>query len=425
VITRRRFLRHFGLAAIPLAAQTPSPDATPPAIAALASLRGRAVPITTDERNGRLDKARALMTAARMDAIVLGGGTSLAYFTGVGWGSSERLMVLVLPARGEPFAVVPAFEEERVREQLSAGPLKSVDLRLWQEDEDPWARLAQGLKDRGISTGRLGIEETLKFAFSDGMHSAAPSMTLVSATPVTAGCRMIKSPHEIALMRLAAEATLKCYEAVFKSLRPGMTDREVEALIAQAYARLGVRGSASVQVGEYTALPHGSAVPQTVREGSIIMIDDGCVVEGYQSDITRTFVLGRPTNSMKQVFDVVRQAQTAALKTARPDVSLEAIDAAARDVIAAAGFGPGYRFFTHRLGHGLGMDMHEWPYLVRNNMFGWDRSPTARPGMAFSNEPGIYIRGEFGIRLEDDMVITESGAELLTPQSPSLERPFG
>jgi Xaa-Pro aminopeptidase len=425
VITRRRFLRHFGLAAIPLAAQTPSPDATPPAIAALASLRGRAVPITTDERNGRLDKARALMTAARIDAIVLGGGTSLAYFTGVGWGSSERLMVLVLPARGEPFAVVPAFEQERVREQLSAGPLKSVDLRLWQEDEDPWARLAQGLKDRGISTGRLGIEETLKFAFSDGMHSAAPSMTLVSATLVTAGCRMIKSPHEIALMRLAAEATLKCYEAVFKSLRPGMTDREVEALIAQAYARLGVRGSASVQVGEYTALPHGSAVPQTVREGSIIMIDDGCVVEGYQSDITRTFVLGRPTDSMKQVFDVVRQAQTAALKTARPDVSLEAIDAAARDVIAAAGYGPAYRFFTHRLGHGLGMDMHEWPYLVRNNMFGWDRSPTARPGMVFSNEPGIYIRGEFGIRLEDDMVITESGAELLTPQSPSLERPFG
>jgi len=429
MITRRRFLQQSGLAAVPLAAQTPSTEPTrtptPAAIAALESLRGRAMPITSDERRGRLDRARALMTAARVDAVVLGGGTSLTYFTGAGWGNSERLMTLVLPARGEPFAVVPAFEEERVREQLAAGPLGSVDLRLWQEDDDPWSQLAQGLKDRGISAGRLGIEETLKFVFSDGMRSAAPSLTLVSATPVTAGCRMIKSPHEIALMRLAAEATLKCYEAVFKSLRAGMTDRDVEALIALAYARLGVRGAASVQVGEYTALPHGSAVPQTVRENSIIMIDDGCVVEGYQSDITRTFVLGRPTDRMKRVFDIVRQAQTAALKIAGPDVPLEAIDAAAREVITAAGYGPGFRFFTHRLGHGLGMDMHEWPYLVRHNMFGWDRSPTARPGMTFSNEPGIYIRGEFGIRLEDDMVITTSGAELLTPQSPSLEQPFG
>jgi Xaa-Pro dipeptidase len=430
MITRRRFLQQSGLAAVPLAAaQTPSAESTrtpmPAAIAAVESLRGRAMPITTDERQGRLDRARALMAAARVDAVVLGGGTSLTYFTGAAWGNSERLMALVLPARGEPFAVVPAFEEERVREQLTAGPLRSVDLRLWQEDEDPCARLAQGLNDRGISGGRLGIEETLKFVFSDGIRSAAPSLTLVSATPVTAGCRMIKSPTEIALMRLAAEATLKCYEAVFKSLQAGMTDREVEALIALAYGRLGVRGAASVQVDEYTALPHGSAVPQTVREGSIVMIDDGCVVEGYQSDITRTFVLGRPTDRMKQVFDIVRQAQTAALKIAGPDVPLEAIDAAARDVIAAAGYGPGFRFFTHRLGHGLGMDMHEWPYLARHNMFGWDRSPTARPGMTFSNEPGIYIRGEFGIRLEDDMVITESGAELLTPQSRSLEQPFG
>jgi len=429
MITRRRFLQQSGLAAVPFTAQTQTAESTrtsmPAAIASLESLSGRAVPITADERRGRLERARALMTAARMDAMVLGGGTSLTYFTGAGWSNSERLMALVLPARSDPFAVVPAFEEERVREQLAAGPLSSIDLRLWQEDEDPCARLAQGLRDHGIGAGRLGIEETLKFVFSDGIRSAAPSLTLVSATPVTAGCRMIKSPHEIALMRLAAEATLKCYEAVFKSLRAGMTDQEVEALIALAYARLGVRGSASVQVGAYTALPHGSATPQMVHEGSIIMIDDGCVVEGYQSDITRTFVLGQPTDRMKQVFDIVRQAQTAALKSARPGLPLDAVDAAARDVIAAAGYGPGFRFFTHRLGHGLGLDMHEWPYLVRHNMFGWDQSPTARPGMTFSNEPGIYIRGEFGIRLEDDMVITESGAELLSRPSVSLEQPFG
>ena len=182
--------------------------------------------------------------------------------------------------------------------------------------------------------------------------------------------------------------------------------------------------SASVQVGEFTASPHGSVTPQTIREGTIIMLDDGCVVEGYQSDITRTFVLGKATDKMKQVFDIVLRAQTAAREAARPGVALESIDAAARRVIDDAGYGPGFTYFTHRLGHGLGMDIHEWPYLVPNNMFGWDRAVVARPGMAFSDEPGIYIRGQFGVRLEDDLVITETGAELLTPQSASIEHPF-
>ena len=184
-------------------------------------------------------------------------------------------------------------------------------------------------------------------------------------------------------------------------------------------------GAASVQVGEYTALPHGSITPQTIKEGTIIMIDDGCTVEGYQSDITRTFVLGRPTDKMKTVFDIVKIAQTAALRAARPGVPLESIDAAARKVVVDAGYGPGFKYFSHRLGHGMGMDGHEWPYLVKNNMFGWNKALKAEPGMVFSDEPGIYIRGEFGVRLEDDMVITETGAELFTPQSPSLEDPFG
>jgi Xaa-Pro dipeptidase len=261
--------------------------------------------------------------------------------------------------------------------------------------------------------------------WSDSIAKAAPQLTLVTATPVVAGCRMFKDPHEIELMRLASQATLAVYEAVYRSLAPGMTQNTVSDLIARAYQQVGFRGEASVQVGEYTALPHGSIQPQTIKEGTIIMIDDGCTVEGYQSDLTRTFVLGKPTDKMRRVFDIVHNAQTAALKAARPGVPLEAIDGAARQVITDAGYGPGFRYFSHRLGHGIGMDGHEWPYLVKNNMFGWDQQIAAAPHMTFSNEPGVYIRGEFGVRLEDDMHITEDGAELFTPQSPSLEEPFG
>jgi Xaa-Pro dipeptidase len=226
-------------------------------------------------------------------------------------------------------------------------------------------------------------------------------------------------------MRLACQVTLKCYEAVFKALEPGMTQNQVSGLIGAAYARLGFPGFASVQVGEYTASPHGSITPQTIREGTIIMIDDGCVVEGYQSDITRTFVLGKATDKMKKVFEIVHRAQAAALAAAKPGVALEDIDAAGRKVVVDGGYGPGFKYFTHRLGHGMGMDGHEWPYLVKNNMFGWDKAVKLQPGMVFSDEPGIYIRGEFGVRLEDDMHITADGAELFTPQSPSIENPFG
>jgi Xaa-Pro dipeptidase len=203
-----------------------------------------------------------------------------------------------------------------------------------------------------------------------------------------------------------------------------MTQNTVSSLIDQGYARVGFRGEASVQVGEYTALPHGSIQPQVIKEGTIIMIDDGCTVEGYQSDITRTFVLGKPTDKMKTVFDIVKAAQTATLKAARPGVKLEALDAAARKVITDAGYGPGFKFFSHRVGHGMGMDGHEWPYLVKNNMFGWEKDLALQPHMTFSDEPGVYIRGEFGVRLEDDLHVTENGAELFTPQSESLEKPF-
>jgi Xaa-Pro dipeptidase len=294
---------------------------------------------------------------------------------------------------------------------------------VWQEDESPYQLVAGGLRERGLAAGKLGIEETVRFVFAEGIAKAAPQVRVASATPVTAGCRMIKSAHEIALMRLASQVTLAAYEAVYQALHPGMTQQDVGNLIDTAYHQLGFPGEASVGVDEYTAFPHGSATPQVLREGSIVMIDDGCTVEGYQSDITRTFVLGKApsqgSDKMKQVFDIVRRAQSAALATARPGIEAGSVDAAARKVITDAGYGPDYHYFPHRVGHGMGMDGHEWPYLVRGNTL------KLQPNMTFSDEPGIYIRGEFGIRLEDDMHITENGAEMFTPQSPSLEEPFG
>jgi Xaa-Pro dipeptidase len=351
---------------------------------------------------------------------VLMEGTSLTYFSGIHWWGGERLFSLVLPTKGAAFYVCPAFEEGRARAQIADAPDgEHPDVRTWQEDENPYERLAQGLKDRGLADGKLGIEESVRFFFADGIAKAAPQATLTSATSVTAGCRMIKSVHEIALMRLASQVTLAAYEAVYHALREGMMQQQVEDLISTAYGRLGFRGEASVEVGEYSSFPHGSSTPQVIREGSIVMIDDGCTAEGYQSDITRTFVLGKAFDKMKQVFDIVHQAQAAALATSRPGIECGAVDAAARKVITDAGFGSDYKYFTHRLGHGMGMDGHEWPYLVRGN------ATKLQPGMTFSNEPGIYLHGEFGIRLEDDMHITENGAELFTPQSPTLEDPFG
>ena len=391
----------------------------PPAIAALKSMRNQATPITVDERRGRLERARILMRANKLDAVMLNGGTSLDYFTGMKWGLSERLLAVIIPVEGNAFLVTPKFEEERALEQARTGPLgASTEVLAWEEDESPYALIAQGLRARSIATGTLGIEETVRWQFSDGAGHALPQMTLASAMPVSAGCRTIKDAHEIALMRLASNVTLKAYEAAWKSIREGMTQGEFASLVSRAHTKLGFDGGAGVQVGQYAALPHGSATPQVVREGSILLMDGGCRAEGYSSDISRTFVLGKPTQKMTDVFEIVHRAQTTALKTARPGLACEAVDAAARKVVVDAGYGPGYKYFGHRVGHGMGMDGHEWPYLVKGNTL------PLQPHMTFSDEPGIYIPGEFGVRLEDDMHITEDGAELFTPQSGSLEKPF-
>jgi Xaa-Pro dipeptidase len=427
-VSRRRFLQVSGVAAGAVATGSPllssgqseskADVAVPPSLARLKSRKDEAIPITREERLQRQERARKLMSENSLDAILLMEGTSLRYFTGIRWWGGERTFTFVLPAKGAAFYVCPAFEEGRAREQITNAPENDrADVRTWQEDESPYQRIAEGVRERGLSTGKLGIEETVRFVFTEGIAKAAPQVTIASATPVTAGCRMIKSAHEIALMRLAAQVTLAAYEAAYLAVKDGMTQQDLQDLVQKAHDRLGFSGSADVQVGELSAFPHGSVTPQVVHQDTIVLMDGGCTVEGYQSDITRTFVLGKASDKMKQVFDIVHHAQSAAL-AARPGVECGAVDAAARKVVTDAGYGPDYKYFTHRLGHGMGMDGHEWPYLVRGN------TTKLQTNMTTSNEPGIYIRGEFGIRLEDDMHITENAAELFTPRSPSLEDPF-
>ena len=426
MLSRRRFVQTSSLALTGTACGVASGSSEnggskdlPPSIAALTSMKDQATPISVDERRARIEKAKRLMAQHQVDALMLTGGTSMVYFTGMQWGLSERMTAVIIPAKGDAFIVTPKFEEERTLEQARTGPLgASTRVMTWEEHENPGALVADGLRTAGIASGKLGVEETVRFTFSNMVTLAAPSLRITNGTPVTAGCRMVKDQHELALMRLASAVTLKAYEAAYKALTDGMTQDQFADLVAKAHQQLGFTGGAGVQVGEYSALPHGSVQPQVVREGSILLIDGGCKVEGYSSDISRTFVLGKATDRMKSVFELEFKAQSAALAAAKPGVECQAVDAAARKVIVDGGFGPDYKFFTHRVGHGMGMDGHEWPYLVRGNTL------KLEPGMTFSDEPGIYIPGEFGCRLEDDMVITETGAELFTPQSESLEKPF-
>jgi len=288
MMNRRSFLSLTAAIGSPAAllqrrgAATSQMGTLPPSIAALTSMRDQAKPITSEERRVRIEKARRLMAAENIDALVLSGGTSLVYFANIRWGGGERLFACVIPVKGAPFFVSPAFEEDRAREQIALGPLADgvADVRTWHEDESPYALVAQGLKDRGLATATVGVEETMKFVWADGIASVAPQLKVVSGTPITAGCRMIKDDHELELMRIACAATLKVYEAVYRALEPGMTQNQVSSLIDAGYRQVGFPGGASVQVGEYTALPHGSITPQTIREGTIIMIDDGCTVQG-------------------------------------------------------------------------------------------------------------------------------------------------
>ncbi|MGA8224351.1 MAG: Xaa-Pro peptidase family protein [Candidatus Acidiferrales bacterium] len=390
----------------------------PAAFNKLQPLGDRVKSISAREFQGRIAHAQQLMSNAspRFDALYVTPGTSLAYFTGIRWGLSERIVALLLPREGEPVIVCPGFEEGRLRENLRW----PIEVRVWQEDESPYALAAKWISERGIRTGRVGVEETTRYAFFDGLRGAAPAHGYGSADSVTVGCRAQKSAHEIELMRLACGATFDVYRATFASLREGMTQRNVGEMIARGYEKMGLSGYSIVLFGPAAALPHGTREDQVLREGSGVLIDGGTTVEGYQSDVTRTSVLGKPSEKLARAFEIVRAAQDSALAAAVAGHECGSVDDAARKVVNAAGFGPGYKYFTHRLGHGMGLDGHEWPYLVRGNR------TIMKAGMTFSNEPGIYVPGEYGLRCEDDMVISEScAAKLLTPGfAPSLETPI-
>ena len=373
------------------------------------------IPITDAERLARVEKARRLMIDNGIDALVLEGGSSMFYFTGVRWGNSERTFAVVIPARGELAWVTPGFEEARARELIKS----SSDVRAWQEDESPYRLIAGILRDRG-ATRKIGIEERLRFFIYDGIRQELPGAQFVSATPVTAGCRMFKSPAEIALMQRANDITLQAIGAATAKLKEGMTPKQVSDSVASVSRRLGGQSDGGLVIfGKYSAFPHGTVQPQTLHEGDIVLVDCGCSVEGYGSDITRTTVFGRATQRMRDIWDLEKRAQNAAFAAAQIGATCESVDAAARKVITDAGFGPDYKVpgLPHRTGHGIGLDGHEWTNFVRGN------TTKLQPGMCFSDEPMITIYGEFGIRHEDCLYMTDAGPRFFTPLSKSIEHP--
>jgi len=422
--SRRKFVRSVGaLAALaPAAARTQEKtedSSLPGAFAQLKPLGTRVKPITSEEYRARIERAQQLLAERnpKLDALFLAPGTSLYYFTGVHWWPSERLLGLVIPRKGQPIVVCPGFEEGRFREQLRF----PAEVHVWQEDESPTKLAAAALADRGLRSGRMGVEEATMFTFYDHFRQAAPGFEFVTGDAVTIACRGVKSEHELELMRLACEATCDVYRAVFASLHEGITQAGISKLVETGFAKMGLRGDALVLTGASAALPHGTVKPQSLREGDVILIDGGCKVEGYSSDVTRTGIYGKPSEKIQKTYEIVRKAQDTALNAARKGRLSGTVDDAARGVIISAGYSPDYKYFTHRLGHGIGLDGHEHPYLVRGS------KTVLQPGMTFSDEPGVYIPGEFGLRCEDLMVIAEDGpAQLLTPRfQVSLEKPLG
>jgi Xaa-Pro dipeptidase len=378
----------------------------------------KAPPISAEERLGRIEQARRLMAEQGADALLIGAGTSLRYFTGVPWGPTERLVAMVLGRSGRPRIVCPVFELGSLHAVLGM----EAEVLGWEEHESPTDLVARALSEMGAS--RIAFDPALSFLVYDRLRQAAPSADLVNAQSIVDGCRSCKSEAELALMRQAKAMTLEVHRRAAAALSEGIAASDVIRFIDQAHRALGADGGSSfcaVQFAEATAYPHGVPGAQTLKEGDLVLIDTGCLVQGYNSDITRTYVFGEPGADQRRVWEVEHEAQAAAFEAVQPGRPCEEIDAAARRVLEKAGFGPGYRLpgLPHRTGHGIGLSIHEAPYLVKG-----DRTPL-RPGMCFSNEPMIVVPGRFGVRLEDHFHVTETGAAWFTRPSPSIDAPFG
>ncbi|MCP4899500.1 MAG: aminopeptidase P family protein [bacterium] len=417
MFSRRNFLRvggltlsSFGFAGLGLASPKKETKSK------LANMVGDVKPLDPGDFVARQVKAQRLMAEQKLDAIFLEGGSDLRYFTNVRWGLSERLFGVLLRAKGEPVWVCPSFELDRAQERIPKG----MDVRTWHEHESPFALVADAVSQQGRKHFRLGVGPRVRSFAQFGLHEAMQAVHMVSASPVTEGCRGIKDAKELVFMDLANRITKLAYQEAFAGLHEGMTTTELVDAIRQAHLDMGVEGGGWPLFGPNAAYPHGTSIKRDLHQGDGVLVDGGCSVEGYRSDVTRTVVLGKPSDRQRQVWDVVRKAQLAAHAAVKPGVTCQDIDAAARKITDDSGFGPDYKLFSHRVGHGIGMDGHEHPYLVRGNTL------KLKPGMTFSNEPGIYILGEIGVRIEDCFVVTEDGAKFLGGmESTAIDHPFG
>jgi Xaa-Pro dipeptidase len=414
MLTRRLFLQ--GTAATPLLAAGTS-FAVESANPKLKSLTADAKPISPEERRARIEKAQGLMVQQKVAALLVESGSSLEYFTGIRWHRSERTTLAVIPATGELFVVTPAFEEPSVRETLQV----PGNVTPWDEHESPFDKIVQGLKARGVPSGVLAAESTMRFFIVAGIRQASSAYEIIPADSIVRACRLIKSPAELALLQLANSVTIEAIRQVHSQVAIGMSASDIAGLMERATAALGGSpGFSLVLLNEASAYPHGSVKPQKIREGSVILMDCGCDVHGYESDISRTWVVGQATARQRKVWNTVKRGQEIALETAKPNVPVGSIDDAVRKYYESEGWGPGYHLpgLSHRTGHGIGLDGHEPPYLVHG-----DATPL-QSGMCFSDEPGIYIPGEFGIRMEDCWHMTDTAPKLFTPLAKSLEQPI-
>lgn len=411
-ISKRDFMKLSGLSAAALAIPTAGHAAD------LSPVTDDVEPISPAERKARIAKAQRLMAKHDIDAVVVDAGSSMIYYSGIRWWRSERLTGLVIPREGKPGIVTPYFEEPSIQESLQI----EADVRTWHEDENPFQRVAEILDDRGLKTGRIGIEETVRFFITDGVARAAPDFEVVPATPVILGCRMYKDAHEIQLMKKANEVTLRAYEHVYKNLEIGMQPEDVKTMMRDAQTQLGGSSIWGMALfGRASAYPHGTSMQQEIRDGQIVLMDCGCSVHDYRSDISRTFVFGEANKEQRKVWNTVRKGQQIAFETAQPGTPAGRVDDAVRAFYASQGYGPRYQTpgLSHRTGHGIGMDVHE-----SINFVAGEKAPLA-PGMCLSNEPGLYDFDRFGVRLEDCLTITGDGPQWFTVPPDSIDEPIG
>ena len=417
-INKRDFLKLSGVTAGAVALGACGPSGKEAPAPTLTSITGGVRPISVDERIARIEKAQRLMAEHDIDAILIEPGSAMLYFSGVSWWRSERLTALVIPREGDIGIITPFFEEPSVRESMTFGD----DVRAWHEHESPFERAAGLLKDRGLTKGRIGLEDTVRQFVAVGLKDAAPKFEIVSASPITTGCRMFKTANEIALMKKASEITLTAYRHVYARLAIGMEPADVNEIMRSAQADLGGSTTWNMALfGEASAYPHGTNQPQKIEDGQIVLMDCGCSVEGYQSDISRTFVFGEPNERQREVWDTVREGQQIAFDAAQLGATAGSVDDAVRHHYESLGWGPGYKVpgLSHRTGHGIGMDGHESVNFVHGEQ------TLLAPGMCFSNEPGLYDFDAFGVRLEDCLYMTDEGPAWFTVPPDSLDAPIG